>query len=155
MRNLFISASLLLLITPVGAQYGGDPGRTYTDQMVIDNINRRAMERRVKARSSSSAPKSTHKSKRRTAKVRYRAVALTGELNLGQDLYSSFGEDDHRIYTFETRLTPVAKGQKPIVRWTRVIASKRDSIILQNIPRGNYVSVCDCTVRRKTSFPYS
>jgi hypothetical protein len=71
MRQLVILTAVLILgISNVAeAQYGGDPYRSYTDQMILDRMNlRRAAERRAAIhKHKSSAKTGKHLAQKRTA----------------------------------------------------------------------------------------
>ena len=149
----FVAVAALNMIVSAPAQYGGDPYSSYIDQMVRDNIN---LRRSTDARRASSKKSSKIKTKSRTSKSRLSRSAsskrvqlaakspVLGQLSLGQDMYSSFGDADPRDFTLEVRLIPVRRSDKAIsdkaiVRWARFAPSKGNrSARVNGIPVGFY-----------------
>jgi hypothetical protein len=139
MKRAFLLAALLLalaLAPAVCAQY-----ESYADQMVRDNINlRRATEARrpsVVSKSKGTGTKSRSASAKKAARP---SVPLT-EIALGQDLYSSFGKEDQRVFTLEVRLSPVSRGGKPLVKRAQFAPSRgKRSVRIAGIPPGRYAA---------------
>lgn len=124
------------------AQYGGDPYRTFTDQMVLDHMNSRRYADRINAKNKHSAKHSGGKShatkSARSAKAAPKRATVAakpvGTLALAQDMFSHFGDDTNK-WTLVARLTP-QNGGAVLLRPLPLKGER--SVRIENVPPGRY-----------------
>lgn len=147
----------LSLTSPCEAQYGGDPYRGYVDQMVLDRMNNRRLEERLKSRphwknhkrgkqpkvrTKSSSPVKTGPVKTGGVKRVSQGVKVvpTGSFSMSQDMYNSFGADDARGYRLEVKLTPQDKSGRTMTQSLQLNSNtgKRSGVVTK-VPPGRYI----------------